>query len=379
LLPRSDERRGEHLIDLGSALHEVGELGRARSVFTEARESAHELGDGATESRAVIGTVYLDTLTRGPLGGLGDVAQAEIAKLEELGHEAGLAEGWFVAAILESWVGRTERSGRSYERAIEHARRSGNRRLMRLSNASRLTLSSWGFMRASEGLRECDALLADYAGTSIEPWLRNARAKHLSFLGDADGSRAEAQLSEELYEQYGNELIRAASRMTWADNAMRAGRLEDAEATARDGIERPERLGDKGYLSSTCGIYGEALYRSGRYAEADEWAQRTRELASKDDFDPNYRWRALHARVLARRGEFAEAERLAREAVAIVEPTDWYPQRGEAAAALAEVLELAGNKDEARKFYEQARGDFARKESLPDVKAMGERLAQLDS
>jgi class 3 adenylate cyclase/tetratricopeptide (TPR) repeat protein len=374
LLPSSDGRRGEHLIDLGSALHDAGELERAREAFVEAGAAAREAGDEAVESRAHIGLVHVDVLTGGKLEKPSETVQAEIDKLERLKNDAGLAEAWFLAAILESWLGRSERSGRSYERAIEHARRCGNRRLARLSNAARVILQSWGFMPASDGLGECDALLAEYAGTSIEPWLRNARGKHLSFLGEDDASQAENRLSDELFEQYGNELLRAASRMSWADNAMRAGRLEDAERSARDGIERLERLGDKGYLSSTAGIYAEVLYRLGRVDDAEQWARRTAELATKDDFDPHYRSRAVRALVLARRGEFAEAEALAREALAIAEQTDWHLQHGGAAAALAEVLELAGRDEEARTYYERARASFERKGSLPDVEAMRRRL-----
>ena len=96
-----------------------------------------------------------------------------------------------------------------------------------------------------------------------------------------------------------------------------------------------------------------------------------------DDFDPRYHWRTVQARVLAQRGEFAQAEALAREAVEIVGQTDWYHQRGEAASALGEVLALAGRKDEARSAYEDARAYFERKESQPDVEAVQRRLDEL--
>jgi Flp pilus assembly protein TadD len=96
-----------------------------------------------------------------------------------------------------------------------------------------------------------------------------------------------------------------------------------------------------------------------------------------DDFDPLFRWRAVLARVLAQRGEFVEAEKLAREGVDIVEQTDWHLHRGEAFTALGEVLELAGRRDEARAVYEQAVDAFELKGSLPDLEATRQRIAAL--
>ena len=104
---------------------------------------------------------------------------------------------------------------------------------------------------------------------------------------------------------------------------------------------------------------------------------RIAELAFPDDFDPQFRWRSIRARVLARRGEFEEAERLAREAVEIVDSTDWHLQRGEAAQAVGEVLELAGRTDEARAAYERAVESFERKGAAPDAEAVRRRLEVL--
>lgn len=99
--------------------------------------------------------------------------------------------------------------------------------------------------------------------------------------------------------------------------------------------------------------------------------------AMEGDFDPEFRWRAVRARVLAHRGEFEEAEKLAREGVEIVEQTDWWLHRGQAQSALGEVLELAGRVDQARASYEQAVDAFERKGVLPDAEAARQRLEQL--
>jgi class 3 adenylate cyclase/tetratricopeptide (TPR) repeat protein len=378
LLPRADPARLEHLVELGYALHELAELERAQTVLAQAIDEAGAAGEQALEARAKVARLWVQAQAGGaasvsPL----DVLATEVAKLEALGDDPGLAEAWYVIATFENWVGHSELGGASYQRAIEHARRAGNRRIATAALAYRLLLQSWGFLNAVDGLRDCDELLVAHTGTSIEPPLRIARALHLSFLGEHEAAREEQAVAVELYRQFGNELLRAASNMSRASSELRAGRLDAAEAAARHGVEELRRLGERGFQSTTVGLLGETLYRQGRYDEAEGYARRTAELAMVDDFDPLYRWRAVLGRVLAQRGEFVEAEKLVREGVDIVERTDWHLHRGEAFNALGEVLALAGRKDEARAAYEKATEAFELKGSLPDLEATRRRIAAL--
>ena len=65
--------------------------------------------------------------------------------------------------------------------------------------------------------------------------------------------------------------------------------------------------------------------------------------------------------MLARRGEFDAAERLAREAVAIAEKSDFLFAHGEALTDLAEVLELSGQRDAAASAAGASAGFHERK------------------
>jgi thioredoxin-like negative regulator of GroEL len=87
--------------------------------------------------------------------------------------------------------------------------------------------------------------------------------------------------------------------------------------------------------------------------------------------------RQVRAKVLARRGEHAEAERLAREAVAMGEGTDHLDAQGDANADLAEVFLLAGKPDEASAALEQALEHYERKGNLVSAQRVRERLAEL--
>ena len=88
-------------------------------------------------------------------------------------------------------------------------------------------------------------------------------------------------------------------------------------------------------------------------------------------------WRQVSAKVLTRRGEYAEAEQLARDAVAMSEATDMLDAQGDAHADVAEVLVLADRQHEAALALEQALDHYQRKENLVMAQRTRARLAEL--
>ena len=86
-------------------------------------------------------------------------------------------------------------------------------------------------------------------------------------------------------------------------------------------------------------------------------------------------WRTARAKILARRGELGPAEALAREAVAIGEPTDLLNDQADALLDLAEVLRLAGRAEEARVAALEAAKRFERKGNLPSLERAREAAA----
>ena len=88
-------------------------------------------------------------------------------------------------------------------------------------------------------------------------------------------------------------------------------------------------------------------------------------------------WRQVRAQVLARRGEHAEAERLAREAVAIGERTDDIEALAGACRDLGEVLVLAGRPKDAATALEQAAALYERKGNVVMAERVHNRRAAL--
>src|SRR5918995_3301517 len=94
----------------------------------------------------------------------------------------------------------------------------------------------------------------------------------------------------------------------------------------------------------------------------------------EDDAQTEIVWRAIRAKVLARRGDVAAGEALAREAVERAHATDYLEDIALTLLDLAEVLELAGRTDEAVRAIEKAIALFERKQAVPAAERARARL-----
>jgi tetratricopeptide (TPR) repeat protein len=81
----------------------------------------------------------------------------------------------------------------------------------------------------------------------------------------------------------------------------------------------------------------------------------------------------------ARRGEFDAARQLAREAVPFAEQTDALAALGDALMDLAEVVELAGRREEAAAETEKALSLYQRKGNLVMAERARTRLAEISA
>ena len=104
----------------------------------------------------------------------------------------------------------------------------------------------------------------------------------------------------------------------------------DAAAAAKFGAEGWRlhlELGQSSFLPHAAANRARALYALGQLDEAEAWAVRAAEFASESWTWTEMLWRQVRAKVHARRGEHADAERLAREAVAICDETELLDSR----------------------------------------------------
>jgi ATP/maltotriose-dependent transcriptional regulator MalT len=150
-----------------------------------------------------------------------------------------------------------------------------------------------------------------------------------------------------------------------------------AEEQLRIANEGLRRLGEKGFLSTVSALLALALCAQGRYEEAEPFAQESEEIGAADDLTTQAAWRAARAQILAARGEADAAIAVAREALALVEPTDMTTDRTTANVGLGAVFATLGRRDEAREAFQKAEELLGEKGALRAVAYVQQLIAEL--
>ena len=365
LLSRQSARRVELLTHLAAALADAGELARAETVFSAAITLARELGETRLEWRARIELLQLESMTR-PEGWVERVereASEAVGVFEAAGDDASLARAKRVLATSEWMRCRAGGSIAWNEEAAEHARRARDQRelaeilieiaqgvmfgpmpvpetITRLETIERELHRS---LEAQAGVIACLGFLHAMAG-------RFEKAQQLI----ADSKAVLAELDPPL-------ITRVSLLSVESEVARLTGDLEDAARHRREEMEKLVQAGERSFLSTVLGQIAELAIELGDDDEALRLADESEAAASREDVASQFLIGMTRARVLAKRGELATAEPLAREAVARVDTTDFLVMRGEARLGLAEVLQAAGRRDEAAAVAEEAQRLFEQK------------------
>jgi tetratricopeptide (TPR) repeat protein len=164
---------------------------------------------------------------------------------------------------------------------------------------------------------------------------------------------------------------------TLADIATLAGDNEGAARYLRRWCDFLEEHGQHALLSSYAPILGRSLCALGRYDEAEAQAQLGRDVGEENDVLTQALWRQVQAVAASHRGQHAEAEALAREAVALIDRTDALNFQAAALCDLSEVLSGAGRTDEAVAVLGEALERYERKNNLTAAAQVVDRLAAL--
>jgi tetratricopeptide (TPR) repeat protein len=349
--------------DLTDGLVLAGNFERADQVATAAIEAAGDSRHGLVASlmRADIRTF---TEPEGSLERLRDVAEHALPELEKARDDNGLARAWAAIAWTHHLAMRFEAAIDAFERAFTHARRAGDERQ---ANQALIQVGIdliYGPTPAEEAIKRCDAILED---ASISRWgemgFMDALAVHEAMLGHFDAARELIERVRAMTEDLG--LARGLPFILRAEHGWIVETLAGDAAAAEDEIraayEVLEQMGEKGLLSTQAARLAQSLYAQQRYEEAEHQTRISEQAGASDDIATQMLWRQVRAKALARRGEDGAAEDLAREAVALAQPTDALDMRADALVDLAEVLRLVGRKDEPKGVLEDALRLYERK------------------
>jgi class 3 adenylate cyclase len=354
-------------LDLASAQPTPQE---AAAVAEAAAERARAVADRPGEAVARAAAAFHRMLAgEGGPDELEGLARTALPLLEHAGDHAGLAHVWSALGYgVANARGRYAEWSQAAEQALRHARLADQRPAHLFSLDLTLVI---GPTPADEALETLDAVLPKIP----HPYALLFRSQLLAMLARFDEAwpsahEASGRLRELTSGADGGEYM-------LAEIAALSGDYETAADHLRGWCDFLSEHGQRSMLSTFAPILGRALCALGRYDEAEPQAQLGRELGEEHDVTTQAVWRQVQARIDSHRGRHAEAETLAREAVALIEQTDALNFHGAALSDLAEVLIDAGRPNDAVVVLREALARYERKRNVAAAAQVEARIAAL--
>ena len=381
LLTQPDPKHVLALIALGRCLGEAGDdLQRSRLVLEEASREAQALGREELQIRALLELACIANF-------LGEELRPEeqeqlagdaIAVLERHADAEGLARAGFVFAtsfwIRSGWDDMRALLGR----ALEHARRAGNRSLEIEAMTFVLAATMFGSTPVEEGIRVSQEIVENASDSrELQGWGARMVGTFLMLDGRFDEAREHLERARAIFTELGNNAALVALTFSASPLELWVGDAVAAEREARRGLELAQRIGDRGRSANLAALVADALLEQGRLGDAEEYVDLVRDMTLKSDVSAQALWRMAAARLLVRRGEAEDAVRLAHEAMDILRPTQETFTMSILLVDAAEVLQLAGRQEEEAAVLREAIRVSEQKGATVLVRRAEERLTQL--
>ncbi|HKF00235.1 MAG TPA: AAA family ATPase [Actinomycetes bacterium] len=381
LLPREHPRRLHALLDLADALLEQ-DLDQAAQTYAEARQTAATLGEEGVAMHAVLGELYFAGF-QDPKRVLQEgrhEAERAIGVFDTLGDRLGLAKAWRILAWVHHAEGHNVQGHEAATRACELARQAQDERWEAKVRRFDCVLVYWGPQPVPEIVEYAERTLAwarDRDVRDLQAGALTILARAEAMQGDFDQARRHSAQANAIKAELGETLTAAAESITEAMVEQLAGNLEQADGILRRGEEVLRRMGGTGPLVNVIAMRARLLLQQGRDEEAEAITRECERLVATDQLDSRIKWRSIRAVVLARRGELAEAHRLAMRAIQLAEQTDQPETEAEAFLDLAEVLAIEGRRGEAERAVAHALDLYQNKGNETAARRARRRLPQL--
>ena len=349
LLPDTDPWRRELLCELGVARNAAGDARGAEELLNRALEAASEAKDSRVAMRARFELAYahLQLSPEGHAPELLRVASDAIPVLEIASDDRSLGRAWlFIGFVEGGHFCRNKAWEDAAERSIEHYRRAGWPAATCLGQLGMALY--YGPAPAQNAVSRCEQLLANAdAGRAGTAHVLRFLAGLVAMVNDFELARTYSDQARSIFDDLGQTSAAVHSGAVSGDIELLAGDAEAARRQFESLCRFCEESGEFGLLSTYATDLAESLYELDDDSGAEHWTRMSERHAASDDIGAQFAWRAVRAKVLARRGDVHEAERLAQEAVELADPTDALNKRAATHVALAVVLAAAGRHDEA--------------------------------
>ncbi len=382
LLPIDSHDRLARLPDLAEAMMAIGEFAWAETFLDEAIEMAAQAGEEGLRASARLLRLRVRSHSAEPEDWTGQmVAEADrgLPVLEGAGDHVELARALRMLAWAHGTACRYGEAAAAAQLAMEHASLGEDERQRQHAASQYAIAALYGPTPVPEAIEHCESIVAG----ALED--RRTQGLVMSLLSGLRAMQGDFATARDLYtrarlmlEEFGRSVVAASTSQQSCRVELLAREPAAAERELRRDFEVLEEMGERYFLSTAAGELARAVYAQGRYAEAEELTQLAEELSGDDDLTSQALWRSVRAKALARRSLEADAEELARKAVALLEGTDALILQADALEDMAEVLELAGGEG-ARECLNQALNRLERKEDVVSVVRVQASLRDLDA
>ena len=281
--------------------------------------------------------------------------EAAVVRLEASDDPNGLSRAWRLLELANGVSGRYGAAGAANARAIEYAKRAGDRVLeMRLLASSAQAVLS-GPMPAAEGVARCEDLIRMGEGDRRGQAVTLAALAHLrAMVGDFELARDDYQRGREILDELGLRFDASLISIDSGPVELLAGDPVAAEAELRKDYDALDAMGERNYISTIAGLLAEALCRQGRFEEALSHVTFCEAIAAPSDVYSQYLWRGIKGKLSARDGAGDEGVELARSGVDESRHSDDIEGQGNALMFLAEANAAAGRSDDAMQAAREA-------------------------
>jgi tetratricopeptide (TPR) repeat protein len=382
LLPVDSRDRLTRLPDLAEAMMLIGEFAWAETFLDEAIELAMQSGETGLGASARLLRLRVRSNSAEPEDWTGRmVAEADrgLPLLEAAGDHVELARALRMIAWAHGTECRYGRAAAAAQLAMEHASLGEDERQRQHAAVSYATAALLGATPVPEAIERCESIVAGALDD------RRTQGIVMSLLSELRAMQGDFVAARDLYtrarlmlEEFGRSVVAASISQQSCRVELLARDPAAAERELRRDFEELEEMGERYFLSTAAGELARAVYAQGRYAEAEELTRLAEELSADDDVTSQALWRSVRAKALAQRGLGGQAEKLAREAVELLEGTDALILQADALEDMAEVLELSGGNG-ARECLHEALDRCERKEDVVSVVRVRASLRDLDA
>jgi len=373
LLPPDSPERPRLLVNLALATMAKGQMAEAEALLDEAAGTAQALGNEPLEWWARLERAFLHLHDLDPRQVRRDAEEA-LATLRRHDDQLGISRALGTLGIVEFLVGQVDLAGERLQEAAATARAAG-------SPWDEMRHVGVGVITPLFGTTPVDdALMAERKMLEDARHAPGVQSDAFCMIGVLLAMRAEFDEGRRMIARANAVAVELGRVAALAESGQSAGVIEllsgdpvAAEREFRESYEALERIGEELELAWTAALLARSLCEQGRYEDADRYATAVMSRVGGHTY-AQIAGRAIKGRVLAHLGRIDEGERLIREAIRMVEKTDFLDLHADCMLYLADVFHIGQRQADAIKALDEAIKLYERKGNIAGAQRAREAL-----